>query len=284
MGCENGSEISEFILLGLSSRPGPQPFLALLFLLLYVAGVLGNSLMVALTTVDPRFHSPMYSLLRSLSLVDVGLLSVTVPQALAHALSGRRARPFRACLAQFFFFYLFGVSNTLLLVAAALDHYVAIGDPPVLPSRDEPPGLPAPGGLLPRPGRPPRRAAAETQPPRREPAAPRLLQPPAPAAPLLLPDTGQRGGHLLRLRPGHPGTLPLHHGSHLTTVALFYGAIVGVYFQPRASYSAPRGAIFSVTYTVVTPAAKLFVYSLHNKDVQGALRRLMGRGGFSQMP
>ncbi|CAM5131444.1 unnamed protein product [Natator depressus] len=110
MGCENGSEISEFILLGLSSRPGPQPFLALLFLPLYVAGVLGNSLMVALTMADPRFHSPMYSLLRSLSLVDVGLLSVTVPQAPAHALSGCRAGPFRACLAQFFFFYLFGIS------------------------------------------------------------------------------------------------------------------------------------------------------------------------------
>ncbi|CAM4690919.1 unnamed protein product, partial [Lepidochelys olivacea] len=93
MGCENGSEISEFILLGLLSRPGPQPFLALLFLLLYVAGVLGNSLMVALTTVDPRFHSPMYSLLRSLSLVDVGLLSVTVPQAWPSSSSTSSASP-----------------------------------------------------------------------------------------------------------------------------------------------------------------------------------------------
>ncbi|XP_065427061.1 olfactory receptor 1B1 [Chrysemys picta bellii] len=306
MGCENGSEISEFILLGLSSRPGPQPFLVLLFLPLYVAGVLGNSLMVAVITVDPRLHSPMYSLLRSLSLVDVGLLSVTVPQALAHALSGHRAVPFHACLAQFFFFYVFGVSDTLLLAAMALDRYVAICDPLRYPAVMSPRvcrrlvasclGLAVlhsafHAGLLLRltyrGGNRLPHFFCDHQPLLRLSCSPTRVNEAAIffegglviLGPFLfIAASYARIGWAVLQRPASERRRALSTcGSHLTMVALFYGAIVGVYFQPGASYSAPRGAVFSVMYTIVTPAANPFVYSLRNKDVQGALRRLMGR-------
>ncbi|XP_067408520.1 olfactory receptor 1B1-like [Emydura macquarii macquarii] len=311
MACENGTEISEFILLGLSSRPGPQPFLVLLFLPLYVAGVLGNSLMVALITLDPRLHSPMYFLLRSLSVVDAALISVIVPQTMVQALSGHRAVPFHACLAQFFFFYVFGVSDTLLLAAMALDRYVAICDPLRYPAVMSPRvcrrlvasclGLAAlhsalHAGLLLRLSY------------RGENRLPHFFCDHQPLLGLSCSSTQVNEaaiffeGGLVILGPflfiaatyarigwvvlGRPASERRRAfstcGSHLTMVALFYGAIVGVYFQPGASYSAPKGVVFSIMYTVITPASNPFVYSLRNKDVQGALRRLMGRGRRSQ--
>ncbi|KAM9113399.1 LOW QUALITY PROTEIN: olfactory receptor 1B1-like [Pangshura tecta] len=296
MGCENSTENSEFILLGLSSRPGPQP---LLILLLYMARVLGNSLMVALITVDPWLHTLTYSLLRSLSLVDEGLLSVTVPQALAHTLSSHCAVPFRACLAQFFF-YVFGVSM-LFLAAMALDRYVAICDllryPVVMSSRvcwrlvasclglaTLPSAFHA--GLLLRltyrVGNQLAHFFCDHQPLLRLSCSPTQVNE-APIffegglvilGPFLFIGQYARIGQATLQQPASERCQALSTcGSHLTMVTLFY-------FQPGTSYSGPRGAVFSVMYTIVTPATNPFIYSLRNKDVQGALRRLMGRGQF----
>ncbi|XP_077882134.1 olfactory receptor 7A10-like [Ictidomys tridecemlineatus] len=64
--------------------------------------------------------------------------------------------------------------------------------------------------------------------------------------------------------------------SHLSMALLFYGTGLGVYFSPAAAQSSPSSATASVMYTVVTPLLNPFIYSLRNKDVKGALRRLFG--------
>lgn len=62
-------------------------------------------------------------------MVDLGLSTVTLPQLLVHLASDYPAVPAARCLTQFFFFYAFGVTGTLVIAVMALDRYVAICDP-----------------------------------------------------------------------------------------------------------------------------------------------------------
>ncbi|XP_055475016.1 olfactory receptor 1468-like, partial [Psammomys obesus] len=65
-------------------------------------------------------------------------------------------------------------------------------------------------------------------------------------------------------------------GSHLTVVSLFYRAILGVYMRPSSSYSL-QDTVATVIFTVVTPLVNPFIYSLRNRDMKGALRKLVLR-------
>ena len=64
-------------------------------------------------------------------------------------------------------------------------------------------------------------------------------------------------------------------GSHLAVVILFYGTITGVYLSPSPSHSADKDSLASVMYMVVTPMLNPFIYCLRNKDMQGALWKLV---------
>ncbi|XP_004706247.1 olfactory receptor 1F1-like [Echinops telfairi] len=66
-------------------------------------------------------------------------------------------------------------------------------------------------------------------------------------------------------------------GSHLAVVSLFYGTIIAVYFNPSSTHSAENDTAATVLYTVVTPMLNPFIYSLRNKDLKGALRKVIGR-------
>nr|XP_021482372.1 olfactory receptor 1A1-like [Meriones unguiculatus] len=65
-------------------------------------------------------------------------------------------------------------------------------------------------------------------------------------------------------------------GSHLTVVSLYYGTVMGMYFQPLTSYSL-KHALITVMYTAVTPMLNPFIYSLRNQDMKAALRKLFHR-------
>ena len=68
-------------------------------------------------------------------------------------------------------------------------------------------------------------------------------------------------------------------GSHLSVVTIYYGTIIGLYFLPPSSNTNDKNIIASVIYTVVTPMLNPFIYSLRNKDIKGALRKLLNRSG-----
>ena len=70
-------------------------------------------------------------------------------------------------------------------------------------------------------------------------------------------------------------------GSHLTVISLFYGTGLGVYLSYAFSASSSKGAVASVMYTMVTPMLNPFIYSLRNRDMQGALRKCVSRSFFS---
>ena len=66
-------------------------------------------------------------------------------------------------------------------------------------------------------------------------------------------------------------------GSHVMVVSLFYGTITAVYIQPNSSYAHTSGKFISLFYTVLTPTLNPLIYTLRNKDVKGAMRRLFRR-------
>ncbi|MBZ3875691.1 Olfactory receptor 7D4 [Sciurus carolinensis] len=66
-------------------------------------------------------------------------------------------------------------------------------------------------------------------------------------------------------------------GSHLCVVSLFYGTALGVYLSSAVVHSSKKSTVISVMYTMVIPMLNPFIYTLRNKDVKGALERLLSR-------
>ncbi|KAG3261503.1 olfactory receptor 4K13-like [Ictidomys tridecemlineatus] len=123
------SSISEFVLLGLSSSQELQLLFLAIFILFYVAIVVGNLLIVISVIYDNHLHSPMYFLLANLSFFDLCLSSVATPKVIADFLRKRKTISLWGCMVQMFFMHFFGGGEMSLLIAMAIDRYVAICKP-----------------------------------------------------------------------------------------------------------------------------------------------------------
>ncbi|XP_010842192.1 PREDICTED: olfactory receptor 2H2-like [Bison bison bison] len=66
-------------------------------------------------------------------------------------------------------------------------------------------------------------------------------------------------------------------GSHLIVVVLFFGTLASIYIQPKSKYTQNYSKFLTLFYTVVTPSLNPLIYTLRNKEVKWALRRLLGR-------
>nr|XP_020011213.1 olfactory receptor 4Q3 [Castor canadensis] len=127
---ENDSKVTEFVLLGLSSSWELQLFLFLVFLLFFVATVLGNLLIVITVRADAHLlQSPMYYFLSHLSFIDLCLSCVAVPKMLGDFPQQDKTISFSGCLAQIYFLHFLGASEMFLLTVMAYDRYVAICNP-----------------------------------------------------------------------------------------------------------------------------------------------------------
>ncbi|XP_036624497.1 olfactory receptor 7C1-like [Trichosurus vulpecula] len=312
MGPANQTHASEFLLLGFSEKPEHQLPLFGLFLGMYVVTVGGNLLIMLTIASDSHLHTPMYFFLSNLSLVDLCLVTTLVPKMLVNLLTHCEAISYAGCLTQMYFFMVFASSDTLLLTVMAYDRFVAICHPLsyvtimsaqfcgllVLLSWTI--------GLL--------NAVLHSL------LVMRLVFCPKREIPLfycdltqvlrlsctdtlindilvylitvllgVLPFTAiifsytQICSSILRV----PSTGGKHKafstcGSHLCVVLLFYGTVIGVYLSSSFTQSSWKSSVASVMYAVVTPMLNPFIYSLRNKDIKDALRRLFSRSAFSQ--
>ncbi|XP_036864747.2 olfactory receptor 14C36-like [Manis javanica] len=125
----NSTMVTEFLLMGFAEVLELRVLHALLFLLMYLATLLGNLLIISATTLDQNLHTPMYFFLRNLSIVDMCYVSVTVPNACVNSLTDNRTISVAGCAAQTFFVVLFATSELLFLTIMARDCYVAICQP-----------------------------------------------------------------------------------------------------------------------------------------------------------
>ena len=125
----NHSVVSEFVLLGLSSDLQIQALLFVLFLAVYLLTLMGNLMLLLLIRVDSHLHIPMYFFLGHLSFLDLCHSSVTVPKLLENLLSEKKTISVEGCLAQVFFVFATGGTESCLLAVMAYDRYVAISSP-----------------------------------------------------------------------------------------------------------------------------------------------------------
>ncbi|XP_012968319.1 olfactory receptor 1537-like [Mesocricetus auratus] len=125
----NHCTVTEFILAGLSEKPELQMPLFLLFIGIYVVTAAGNLGMIALIVLSSHLHNPMYYFLSSLSFIDFCQSTVVTPKMLVNFVTEKNLISYTECMTQLYFFIIFGVAECYMLAAMAYDRYVAICSP-----------------------------------------------------------------------------------------------------------------------------------------------------------
>ncbi|XP_052037377.1 olfactory receptor 4K14-like [Apodemus sylvaticus] len=125
----NQTVVSEFVLRGLANSKNIQVLLFVILLTLYMLIMCGNIVILILITTDPHLHSPMYFLLANLSFVDMWLSSNTTPKMITDFFRENKTISFAGCMFQVFFTHCIPAGEMVLLVVMAYDRYVAICKP-----------------------------------------------------------------------------------------------------------------------------------------------------------
>ncbi|KFO20100.1 olfactory receptor 2B11 [Fukomys damarensis] len=296
-----------FVLLGVSDRPWLELPLFVVLLVSYVLAMLGNISIILVSQLDPRLSSPMYVFLRHLSFLDLCYTTTTVPQMLVNMGTACKTISFGGCSVQYTVFHWLGCTECVVLAAMALDRYVAICRPLrytlimhcALCRRLV--ALAWLSGL----GNSLVQVALTVQLPY---CGQRVLnnffcEVPAmiklscadtaandatlavlvaffvlvPLAFILL-SYGLIARSVLRIRAPSGRHKALGTcSSHLAVVSLFYLPAIYMYLQPPSRYSQEQGKFVALFYAIITPMLKPFIYTLRNKDVKGALQRLLAR-------
>ncbi|KAB0339957.1 hypothetical protein FD754_023518 [Muntiacus muntjak] len=299
------SKVSEFILLGLSSRPEDQKPLFILFFIMYLVTITGNLLIILAVRSDPQLHTPMYFFLSVLSFTDICFTTTIVPRMLVNFLS-HKTISYAGCLTQMYFIYALGNTDSCLLAVMAFDRYVAICDPfhyVTIMSHRRCILLVAFSCSFPHlhsllhilllnqltfcNSNVVYHFLCDINP---------LLK--LSCSSIFVNDlTIKTEGLVILVTPFLCIVLSYlrilvavlritsatgRHkafstcGSHFTVVILFYGSIFYVYLQPLSRYTV-QDRVATIVYTVLSSMLNPFIYSLRNKDMKKGLGKLMGR-------
>ncbi|XP_011384095.1 olfactory receptor 2D3-like [Pteropus vampyrus] len=307
MGTENQTYFTEFILLGLSSDLQTQTMLFIVFLIIYLLTVFGNLLIIVLIHTDSRLHTPMYFFLKNLSFTDLCFSTTIVPQMLFHLLVMRKTISFAGCSIQMIFFLVAGATESSLLAVMSYDRYVAVCKPlhysTIMTQRvcvQLTIGSWASGTLvslvdttftlcLSYHGQniinhyfcePPallKLASEETY--KAEMAiftmgVVVLLGPLS----VILFSYWNIICTVIQVQSGE-GRFKIFStcGSHFIVVVFFYGSTIFTYMRPISKKMNEGDKVISVFYSVITSMMNPFIYSLRNKDVKEAFRKVFGR-------
>ncbi|KAM9660484.1 olfactory receptor 10AG1-like [Trichechus inunguis] len=297
----------EFILLGFADVPDLQGFLLGVFLVIYLIILIGNSLIIIITKVDPSLQTPMYFFLGNFSSLEICYVSVTVPRLLADLGRQNRCISFLACATQMYFFLVLGATECFILTAMAYDRYVAICNPLLYPLVMNTrlciqlaagcwiSGIPVHMGFtclifsLPFCG--PNQldhffcdilpvlklACGNTFMIEMLIYVVAVLIVTIPFL-LILGSYVQIISTILKL-PSATGQAKAFStcSSHLMVVALFFGSGIITYMRPKSSHSVGMDKFLSLFYTIVTPMFNPMIYCLRNKDVMVALRKFLSK-------
>ncbi|XP_072480584.1 olfactory receptor 6E1-like [Notamacropus eugenii] len=125
----NITTITEIILQGLTDACKLQMLIFVGLLLTYLITLLGNLLIIVVTLMDHRLHTPMYYFLRNFAVLEIWFTSIIFPKMLDNILTGNKTISFLGCFLQFFFYFFLGTTEFLLLAVMSFDRYVAICNP-----------------------------------------------------------------------------------------------------------------------------------------------------------
>ncbi|XP_074130829.1 olfactory receptor 10AG1-like [Sminthopsis crassicaudata] len=301
----NVTFVVEFILQGFSDLPNFRRLLFGIFLVIYMNILIGNGLLIVVTKINPALQTPMYFFLGNFSFLEICYTSVTLPKMLTDLWTQKGNIPFLSCAFQTCFLYILGVAECLLLAVMAYDRYVAICKPlyyPIIMNHKVCvqlviaswiTGIPVLIGLtyqifsLNFCGSNKLNHIFCDAPPLLEVACGDTYQKELSVHVaalffvmipflLILISYVKIITTILKL-PSTSGKSKAFStcSSHLMVVGLFYGSGSIVYLRPKSSHSAKSDKVFSLFYTIVTPMFNPIIYSLRNKDVIAALKKLL---------
>uniref|UniRef100_A0A4X2JP70 G-protein coupled receptors family 1 profile domain-containing protein n=1 Tax=Vombatus ursinus TaxID=29139 RepID=A0A4X2JP70_VOMUR len=128
MAVSNQTMVTEFILQGFSESRPLQLALFCIFFFLYIMALVGNALIVVAVRLDSGLHTPMYFFLANLVILDIGCTSTVLPKLLEN-LADKKSISYVGCMTQLYFLTWFVGAELLLFTAMAYDRYVAICHP-----------------------------------------------------------------------------------------------------------------------------------------------------------
>ncbi|XP_075399369.1 olfactory receptor 2T11-like isoform X1 [Tenrec ecaudatus] len=303
----NSTSSSDFVLLGLLVNNQVTGIVFTVILAIFIVAVTANLVMILLIQVDARLHTPMYFLLSQLSIMDTLFICTTVPKLLVDLMSLEKTISFVACGIQIFLYLTMIGSEFFLLGLMAYDRYVAVCNPlryPVLMNHKVCLLLAAGAwfggsldGFLLTPitmnvpycgSRSINHFFCEI------PAVLRLacadmslyetLMYICCVLMLLIPISIISTSyslilltvHRMRSTEGRKKAFTTC-SSHLTVVSIFYGAAFYMYVLPQSFHTPEKDKVVSAFYTIVTPMLNPLIYSLRNKDVMGAFKKILAR-------
>ncbi|XP_006902332.1 PREDICTED: olfactory receptor 10AG1-like [Elephantulus edwardii] len=302
---DNVSTVTQFVLIGFSDLPNLQKFLFGVFSIIYLIIIIGNSLIIILTRLDPALQKPMYFFLANFSLLEISYVSVTLPRMLFNLWTQQRHISLWECAIQMCFFLMLGATECFLLAVMAYDRYVAICNPlhyPLVMNEKTCTQLAVGSWVTGIPIQigqtaqifslhfchsnqiyhffcdlPPiiKLACGDTFVHEMSVYAVAMLFVVIPFM-LILFSYSKIISTILKL-PTASGRAKAFStcSSHLLVVILFFGSATITYLRPKSSHSAGLDKLLSLFYTIVTPMFNPMIYSLRNKDVISALRKLL---------
>ncbi|XP_063289468.1 olfactory receptor 1361-like [Pelobates fuscus] len=294
-----------YVLLGFSDFPQLRIYLFLVFCTMYFLTLLGNLIILSCIVYDKRLHSPMYYFLSNLSLVDMCFTSTTLPTLLSSLISNMRSIDFLSCFVQMFCFISFGNLENNLLAVMAYDRYVAICSPlqytrvmrnslcialvfiswvvacahallyTLMVVTLDFPAVSRVNHFFCEISQVLSVSSSDT-------TINYILIFTEGAASVGTPFICIIVSYIkillallsLHSRDGRRKTFSTC-SSHLTTVCLFYGTIVSVYFRPSSSSSGVGERAATIGYTLLTPMLNPFIYGLRNKAMKNAMDKMM---------
>ncbi|XP_062938679.1 olfactory receptor 2K2-like [Cynocephalus volans] len=303
---ENSTTWNFFFLEGFSRYPSFEIVLFVFSLVMYLITLLGNGTLILITILDSHLQTPMYLFLGNLSLVDICYTSAFIPTLLVNLLSSQKTLIFSGCAVQMYLSLATGSTECVLLAVMACDRYVAICKPlryPVIMNRRVCVQMATVSwvtGCL--------TALLETSFALQMPlcgnridhfACEILAVLKLACASSLLMDTIMLVISVLLL-PIPMLLICISYvfilstvlrsssaegrnkafstcGAHLTVVILYYGAALSMYLKPSSSDSQEIDKIISLLYGVLTPMLNPMIYSLRNKEVKNAVKKLLGK-------
>ncbi|KAH0503836.1 Olfactory receptor 2T4 [Microtus ochrogaster] len=302
----NYTGLSDFTLVGFFSQSKHPVLLAVVIFVIFLMALSGNALLILLIHSDTRLHTPMYFFISQLSLMDMMYISVTVPKMLMDQVLGSHKISAAACGMQMFLYATIVGSEFFLLAVMSYDRYVAICHPlhyPVLMNRrvclllmSACWSLGSLDGFILTPitmtfpfcgSREIHHFFCEV------PAVTKLscsdtwlyetLMYLCCVLMLLIPVTVISSSYsfilltVIRMNSAEGRKKALATcSSHMTVVILFYGAAIYTYMLPASFHTAEKDMVVSVFYTILTPLLNPLIYSLRNKNVTEALKKLLG--------
>nr|XP_004471611.2 olfactory receptor 13A1-like [Dasypus novemcinctus] len=304
MATNNHSAMVEFILLGFSENPRFQGFFIALFFLLYLTALAGNSLILIAICLNPSLHTPMYFFLTNLAIIDIVCTSTVLPKLLENLLGKGSTISYEGCLTQLFFMTWILGAELLILTAMAYDRYMAICKPlhyHTLMSRTlcsllagsiwvvSGVNTSVNTGLMAQ-----LTFCGSNQIHHFLCEIPTLLL--LACGPTNLNNImtviadiffGVVNFLLTMVSYAFIITSILHIrsfegkrrafstcSSHLLVVCMYYSTVIYTYIHPGSEYSMENGKVVAIMYTAVSPTVNPLIYTLRNRDVKLALRRV----------